>query len=92
MVVEKRMRILMFGWELPPYNSGGLGVACHGLSQALSKDNDILFVLPRRVDVDAKNLNILFANGNLKFETIDSPLKPYMTSQEYEHVKKDISL
>ena len=26
------MRVLMFGWEFPPYKSGGLGTACYGLS------------------------------------------------------------
>jgi glycogen(starch) synthase len=41
------MKILMLGWELPPHNSGGLGVACYGLCEALSKQNvDIEFVLP----------------------------------------------
>lgn len=37
----------MLGWELPPHNSGGLGVACYQLAQALStKDVDLEFVLP----------------------------------------------
>lgn len=37
----------MLGWELPPYNSGGLGVACQQMCQALSKkDVAIEFVLP----------------------------------------------
>jgi glycosyltransferase involved in cell wall biosynthesis len=41
------MKILMLGWELPPHNSGGLGVACYQLCEALSvKDIDIEFVLP----------------------------------------------
>lgn len=41
------MRILMLGWELPPHNSGGLGVACLQLCQALArKDIDIEFMLP----------------------------------------------
>ncbi len=41
------MRILMLGWELPPYNSGGLGIACFQLCKALAKRNaDIEFVLP----------------------------------------------
>lgn len=41
------MKILMLGWELPPYNSGGLGVACYELCKALSKNNiDIEFILP----------------------------------------------
>ena len=41
------MKILMLGWELPPHNSGGLGVACYHLSRALAKNGvDIDFVLP----------------------------------------------
>lgn len=37
----------MLGWELPPHNSGGLGVACHQLCKALARKNvDIEFVLP----------------------------------------------
>ncbi len=30
------MNILMLGWELPPHNSGGLGVACYHMSKALA--------------------------------------------------------
>jgi glycogen(starch) synthase len=38
----------MFGWELPPYNSGGLGTASLGLTQSLSELGvDIDFVLPK---------------------------------------------
>lgn len=41
------MKILMLGWELPPHNSGGLGVACYHLSKALAlKGASIDFVLP----------------------------------------------
>ena len=40
------MKILMLGWELPPHNSGGLGVACLNMARALSKQNvDIDFVV-----------------------------------------------
>lgn len=45
------MKILMLGWELPPHNSGGLGVACYQLCKALSKKGaDIEFVLPYTAD------------------------------------------
>jgi len=41
----------MLGWELPPHNSGGLGVACYQLCKALAKKGaDIDFVLPYRAD------------------------------------------
>lgn len=45
------MKILMLGWELPPHNSGGLGVACYQLSRALARAGaDIDFVLPYDAD------------------------------------------
>jgi glycosyltransferase involved in cell wall biosynthesis len=43
------MKILMFGWEYPPFITGGLGTACEGLTQALASEGaDIDFVLPHR--------------------------------------------
>lgn len=39
--------VLMIGWEYPPHNSGGLGVACEGLTKALSDQAEhIYFTLP----------------------------------------------
>ncbi len=44
------MRVLMLGWEFPPYIAGGLGVACHGLTRALDAlGHEIVFVLPKAV-------------------------------------------
>lgn len=41
------MNILMLGWELPPHNSGGLGVACYHMSKALALEGaQIDFVVP----------------------------------------------
>lgn len=41
------MNILMLGWELPPHNSGGLGVACYHMSKALAiQGSKIDFVVP----------------------------------------------
>ncbi len=36
-VVERRLRILMVGWEWPPSHSGGLGVHCFELCKELTK-------------------------------------------------------
>lgn len=37
----------MLGWELPPHNSGGLGVACYNMSKALAiAGSQIDFVVP----------------------------------------------
>ena len=53
----------MLGWELPPHNSGGLGVACLNLARALSKDGcDIDFVVPYEAQhEDIKFMNVLSA-------------------------------
>jgi glycogen synthase len=45
------MRVVMLGWEFPPYISGGLGTACYGLTKALDRaGHEVLFVLPRPID------------------------------------------
>lgn len=79
------MRVLMFGWEFPPHNSGGLGTACFGLTRALANRNiEVLFVLPKKVGVTAPFMNILFADTKkVKFLEVESPLKPYVTSDGY---------
>lgn len=58
------MRVLMFGWEFPPYISGGLGTACLGLTKGLAHlGTDILFVLPRLdSDEEGKHLTLMGAN------------------------------
>jgi len=62
----------MLGWELPPHNSGGLGVACYHLAKALAmKGTTIDFVVPYSAPHD-----------NIDFMTIHSatelsPLERY---------------
>jgi len=49
----------MLGWELPPHNSGGLGVACYQMSKALALEGaSIDFVVP----YSAEHPNIDFMN------------------------------
>lgn len=55
----------MLGWELPPHNSGGLGVACLYLSRALAKHGAVLdFLVPYAADHhDINYMNILSASA-----------------------------
>ena len=56
------MKILMLGWELPPHNSGGLGVACLHLSKSLAKlGADIDFVVPYEAEHNFDYMNVLSA-------------------------------
>ncbi len=44
------MRVLMLGWEFPPFMSGGLGTAVDGLTKSLvSQGHEVVFVLPHPV-------------------------------------------
>ncbi|MEK7650611.1 MAG: glycosyltransferase family 4 protein [Patescibacteria group bacterium] len=55
-------RVLMLGWELPPYNSGGLGTACEGLALALADEEvETIFVLPKKLPITSDVFKIIFA-------------------------------
>lgn len=56
------MKILMLGWELPPHNSGGLGVACYQMAKALSGRGvsiDFMVPYPAVHHSDIKFMNIV---------------------------------
>lgn len=56
------MKVLMLGWELPPHNSGGLGVACFQLCKKLSKNGaEITFVLPYEHEHKHDFMNVVSA-------------------------------
>jgi glycogen(starch) synthase len=53
-------RVFMIGWEYPPHNSGGLGVACEGLTKALSDDQQLQidFTLPYSPPEKIQHMNV----------------------------------
>ncbi len=74
----------MFGWEFPPYNSGGLGVACLGLTKALSELGiRVLFVMPKKLDVKTPWARMIFANIDTDVRAVNSNLKAYTTNGSY---------
>ncbi len=85
------IKILMFGWEFPPFNSGGLGTACYGLTRGLARNNmEIVFVLPRASGRKNENYMKILNTSDLdidrkriKFKTIDSIMKPYISSEAF---------
>ena len=85
------IKVLMFGWELPPENSGGLGVACLGLSRKLNEnDIDLTFVVPRKTDSMKRNcFNLLAAGSNYKEIEFNSPITPYSTPSSYKSILKE---
>lgn len=80
------LRVLMFGWEFPPFNSGGLGVACEGIARALARQNTrVTFVLPKHFGVSAEFMRIVFPDGEdaITAYGINSPLSPYAVGGAY---------
>ncbi|MFY9227757.1 MAG: glycosyltransferase family 4 protein [Candidatus Microsaccharimonas sp.] len=66
------MKILMLGWELPPHNSGGLGVACYHLSKALAiQGASIDFIVP--YSATHENIDFMDVHSATKL----SPLERY---------------
>lgn len=75
----------MLGWELPPHNSGGLGVACYQLCKALSKKGaDIEFVLPYTAD----NSDITFMRINAAHpQDVEQVLKAGIAYDSFKYIK-----
>lgn len=87
MSLKKRvMKILMLGWELPPFNSGGLGIACYQLCKALSKtDVDIEFVLPYNADHGIDFMDITAAHP----QGISQAIKSGIAYDSYRYLMED---
>jgi len=66
----------MLGWELPPHNSGGLGIACYQLCKALSKnDIDLEFIVPYQAEhkIDFMRVTPATAEGLFSAALIANP-------------------
>ena len=83
------MKVLMFGWEFPPYSNGGLGTACQGLTRGLKNANvKVTFVLPKApLDAQSDNAEIVSASNyfedGMEMKEIDSLIIPYISFEEY---------
>lgn len=77
--------MLMLGWELPPHNSGGLGVACYQLCKALSeKGADIEFVLPYTAEHDIDFMRINAAHP----QDVEAVLRSGIAYDSFKYIKK----
>jgi glycosyltransferase involved in cell wall biosynthesis len=79
------MKVLMLGWEFPPFISGGLGTACYGLTKAMSGLGiDVFFVLPKPIPAEHSS------HVRLVTPKPGSPLaasEEIFESKEFKHVK-----
>ena len=67
----------MLGWEFPPWKTGGLGTACHGLTKGLARQGvDVTFVLPHADDTPDVSI-AASAGWSLRLKGVRSRLSPY---------------
>ncbi|MDQ2869417.1 MAG: glycosyltransferase family 4 protein [Acidobacteriota bacterium] len=92
------MRVLMFGWEFPPYVTGGLGVASAGLvGGLLETGTEVVLVLPHHPFAAGHPLLSIVDSGEvaasddrphrkrflLRLRRVPSLLRPYLTDTSY---------
>lgn len=78
------MRVLMLGWEFPPFIAGGLGTACYGLTRAMSKlGHEVLFVLPKPVDRSHASHIELLSPDELKNRPAPTPAETATVGQTW---------
>jgi glycosyltransferase involved in cell wall biosynthesis len=84
------MRVLMFGWEFPPFQAGGLATATLGLVKGLlSRGIEVTLVVPFSLSAapDVPSLRLVSAadpRPGLRSIRVDSPLAPYAGAEEYQ--------
>lgn len=84
------VKVLMLGWEFPPYFAGGVGIVCYELTKALvQQGTEVTYLMPSGPkDVHADFVNLLVAdnyvpNSRIKVTRIGSLLTPYSSLDEY---------
>ena len=59
----EKIKVLMLGWEFPPFLTGGLGPATYGLAKALAPFTDLKIVFPKSdLKFRMKKVNIIGLN------------------------------
>ncbi len=83
---QTETKVLMFGWELAPENSGGLGVACYGLAKGLADCGvKISFALPRKMKGKVNFMKILDHKlHGVQITAIRTRMGAYMFEGEYQ--------
>src|SRR6185295_3194422 len=78
------MRVLMFGWEYPPYAAGGLATATIALANGLVRmGHQVTLVVPFPAAAGTGGVRVVSASDvspNLRVLRVASPLSPYASS------------
>ncbi len=85
------MKILMLGWELPPFFAGGVGMVCYHLTKALCQQGiDITYVMPfgpKMIRSDYMRVLVAdhhFPKMRFKLKEVVTLLGAYTTPESYD--------
>jgi glycosyltransferase involved in cell wall biosynthesis len=85
------MKVLMLGWELPPFFAGGVGMVCYHLTRALCQQGmDITYVMPfgpRMIRSDYMKILVadnLFPRMRFQLKEVSTFLGAYQTPEGYD--------
>jgi len=94
------LKVLMLGWEFPPFFAGGAGIVCSELSKSLTDIGvEVTFIMPSgpdEIETLTKNstngkFKLIIANnrykGLVKIKKVNSLLTAYTSSSEYSELR-----
>ena len=81
----------MFGWEFPPYISGGLGTACYGMTKGLAANGvEVLFVMPSASgDEDQSAVSIINAS-DVPVDTVSTSVEDFLDKVRFVHIHSNM--
>jgi len=89
------MKVLMLGWELPPFFAGGVGMVCYNLTKALCEQGiEVTYVMPfgpRMIRSDYMKILVadhLFPRLRFQLKEVDTFLGAYGTPESYNEELK----
>ncbi len=86
------VRVLMLGWEFPPFVTGGLGTACYGLTKAMDRAGmNVSFVLPKAIRSSESSHVQILSPGLEMGEVIHDfkpPPKPKQKTLSFESIEE----
>ena len=82
------MKVLMIGWEFPPYVSGGLGTHTYELTRKMPRDVDITFFMPDRGEVSVPWMKIERIRSSISFGPYTVFTESVMTDSIIDSIKK----
>lgn len=101
-MLAQKPKILMLGWEFPPFVNGGLGIACHNLAKSLAPFCDLKIIVPKAEENTKKeNFSLLalnqlpeveLAEDGIETQIIDVYLYPYSEVEQTDLADEELEI